>query len=85
MFANSELGKALEAGSLNLPPSKELPGTNPKIPHFFVGDEAFPLRTDLMRPYSRKGIKGDRERIYNYWLSRGRRIVENTLDIHASK
>jgi len=85
IFANSQLGAALETSSLNLPPPKELPGTNEKISHFFVGDEAFPLRTNLMRPYSRKDIKSDRERIFNYRLSRARRIIENTFGIFSSR
>lgn len=85
IFAKSGLGTALETGSLILPPPKELPGTNKKLPHFFVGDEAFPLRTDLMRPYSKKGIKSDRERIFNYRLSRGRRVIENAFGILSSR
>ncbi|GAB1861623.1 Nuclease harbi1-like protein [Camponotus japonicus] len=85
IFANSGLGKALETNSLNFPPSKELPNITEKIPHFFVGDDAFPLRTNLMRPYSRKGIKSDRERIFNYRLSRARRIIENAFGILSSR
>lgn len=70
IFGNSRLEMALETRSINLPPSTELPGTNNKIPYFFVGDEAFPLRPDLMCPYSKRGIKSDTERIFNYRLSR---------------
>ncbi|XP_011865182.1 PREDICTED: uncharacterized protein LOC105560570, partial [Vollenhovia emeryi] len=85
IFGNSALGRALETRSLNLPPSKELPGTSYKMPHFFVGDEAFPLRSDLMRPYSKKSIKSDTERIFNYRLSRARRIIENAFGILSSR
>lgn len=85
IFRNSKLGIALEKKSLNLPLPKELPGTNDKIPYFFVGDEAFPLRPDLMRPYSKKGIKSNTERIYNYRLSRARRIIENSFGILSSR
>lgn len=75
----------METGSINLPPPKELSSSNQKISHFFVGDEAFPLRTNLMRPYSRKGIKSDKERIFNYRLSRARRIIENAFGILSSR
>lgn len=85
IFVNSGLGKVLETKSLNLPPPKELPSTNEKMPHFFVGDEAFPLQTNLMRPYSKKAIKSDRERIFNYRLSRARRIIENAFGILSSR
>lgn len=70
---------------MNFPPSTKLPGTNDEMPHFFVGDEAFPLRPDLMRPYSKKSIKSDTERIFNYRLSRARRIIENSYGILSSR
>ena len=45
VFAQSEFVKRLADGSLNLPvPSGDLP-------FVFVGDEAFPLRPDIMRPF----------------------------------
>lgn len=75
----------MQTKSLNLPPPKELPGTNETVSHFFAGDEAFPLQIDLMRPYSRKGIKSDRERIFNYRLSSARRIIENSFGILSSR
>jgi hypothetical protein len=42
----------------------------------FVGDEAFPLKEYLMKPYNQRDLNTDR-RIYNYRLSRARRVVEN--------
>ena len=41
------------------------------MPHVILGDEAFPLKRYLMRPYSGK------ELVYNYRLCRARRMVEN--------
>jgi len=72
-------------GTLNLPGPAPLPGTPFKVPYFFVGDEAFPLRTDLMRPYARRTLHGDAERIFNYRLSRGRLTIENAFGILASR
>ena len=45
--------KSLAEGTLNLPPRKSLPGAenNEKLPHVIVGDEAFPMKPNLMRPY----------------------------------
>jgi hypothetical protein len=57
IFAHSKLGKYLET-HLGIPEVKQLPGTSCLAPHVTVGDEAFPLKTYLMRPYP--GSQGDR-------------------------
>jgi hypothetical protein len=36
---------------LGIPEDKQLPGTSYLAPHVIVGDEAFPLKSYLMRPY----------------------------------
>ncbi|XP_025267834.1 protein ANTAGONIST OF LIKE HETEROCHROMATIN PROTEIN 1-like, partial [Camponotus floridanus] len=51
IFSSSAFGIAMEEGSLNFPDPERLPGSNVFVPYFLVGDEAFPLRTNLMRPY----------------------------------
>lgn len=50
----------------------------------FVGDEAFPLRRDLMRPYPGTLTPGP-ERTFNYRLSRARLVVECSFGILASQ
>lgn len=59
IFRNSIMGKRLMEGNLNMPPPKRLPGSNVILPHVIIGDEAFPLTTFLMRPYSRDDAQGD--------------------------
>ena len=84
------LGQAFMEHRLGIPPPKALPNWNPDqlMPHCIVGDEAFPLQLDLMRPYPR-GTGGTRmprdQRIFNYRLSRARRIVENAFGILAQR
>lgn len=86
IFRTSSLGKGLKDGSLHLPPPKLPPGGNTILPHVIVGDEAFPLCTYLMRPYSRDDVHQDEEKkIFNYRLSRARNTVENTFGILARK
>jgi len=50
-----------------------------------LGDEAFPLKMYLMKPYARRKQLSKREKIYNYRHCRARRIVENGFGIMASR
>ncbi|KAJ8334056.1 hypothetical protein SKAU_G00413750 [Synaphobranchus kaupii] len=84
IFRSSDLGKALQRGDLHLPGPRPLPGTEQPVPHVIVGDEAFPLQNNLMRPYLGRQLDEPR-RIFNYRLSRARRVVENSFGILASK
>lgn len=45
------MGKALLDGKLSIPSNKPLPGTTTALQHVIVGDEAFPLHKNIMRPY----------------------------------
>lgn len=49
-----------------------------------VGDDAFPLQPYLMKPYPNRNL-GITQRVFNYRLSRVRRIVENVLGILTSR
>lgn len=85
VFRDSPLGKKLYSSTLNFPPHACLPGTaeNPQ-PYVIVGDEAFKLHTNLLRPFPARGLTPCR-RVYNYRLSRCRRSVECAFGILANK
>jgi len=70
--------------SLNLPLECPLPGREKPIPFVFLADNAFPLGKNMMKPYPGLNQKGSPERIHNYRLSRGRRVVENVFGILSS-
>lgn len=82
IFQRSTMGKKIAANQLNFPPPKCLPDTNVVLPHFLVGDEAFALSSYMMKPYSRKVARLEREKqIYNYRICRGRRVTENAFGL----
>lgn len=82
----SPFGRALREHTLDLPEDTTLPDAEDlgPVPHVFVGDEAFPLRRDLMRPYPGRQLSRE-QRVFNYRLSRARRIVENAFGILAAQ
>lgn len=57
-----------------------MPHTDIKTHYAFVSDEAFPLKLYMLRPYARDHLT-DEQRIFNYRLSRARRVIENTFGI----
>ena len=77
VFASSNIGVAMENQTLNLPVDNLIYGSRLKFPYNFVGDEAFPLKRYLMRPFP-KEVLDETRRIFNYRLSRARRVIENT-------
>jgi hypothetical protein len=72
----SELRELVEVDELGFPDPKPLTGLTENLPYFFfLGDEAFAVRTWMMKPYSRMGFGHD-ECIFNYRLFRARRVVD---------
>ena len=51
IFSSSIFGTALENEQLFLPTPKLLPDSTLPMPYVFVGDEAFPLKTNMMRAF----------------------------------
>ncbi len=83
-WANSSLCARLQEGTLGLPTDEQLPDSHRTLPYVFVGDDAFPLKRYLMKPYPLKH-QNNRQKIFSYRLSRAHRVVENAFGIMASK
>ena len=75
---------ALQEETLGLPPADHLPNDDEDVPYFLVGDDAFALRTYMMKPYPQYRLTRE-ERIYNYRASRARRVSENAFGIMACR
>lgn len=86
VFRDSDLAQFLNnpQNILNLPRDKPLPGMNEPILYVILADVAFPLQNHILKPYASRNLSHD-ERIYNYKLNRGRRIVENVFGILANR
>lgn len=81
IFRTSVIGTKLEQNLLNIPAPTTISEGRPPVPHVFVGDEAFPLLEYLMRPYSSRNGLNMEKNVFNYRLSRARRICENAFGI----
>lgn len=84
VYANTSLATLIENNALNMPEASPLPGRTLSVPYVFIGDDAFPLRQHILKPYPGLQNKASGERIFNYRLSRARRISENSFGILSS-
>lgn len=83
IFKNSQIGKKLiDKG--DIPHSATISSDRSSLPFVIVDDEAFPLLKNILRPYPRKGLDLEKS-IFNYRLSRARRISENTFGILVAR
>ena len=84
IFQTSELRECIENGTIGFPQADSLPNDDQLTSYFIIGDDAFPLREWMLKPFSRRNMTID-ERIFNYRLSRARRVSENAFGIMANR
>lgn len=85
IWSKTALREALEQNTIRLPEARFLPQSDCVQPFALVGDEGFPLKTYLMRPFPRRNLVNIEAKIFNYRLSRARRIVENAFGILVAR
>ncbi|XP_077519844.1 uncharacterized protein LOC144129588 [Amblyomma americanum] len=73
VYSGSKLEKAVN-GPLFRQPRAIMGGT--AVPPVILCDQAFPLSTNLMKPFSHRANLTDDKRLFNYCLSKARRVVE---------
>lgn len=79
IFDKSNIGKNFRSGKM-FPAPRALP--NSDVVYVIVGDEAFRLHTNMMKPFSRPIARTDnRKAIFNYRLCRARRVSENAFGL----
>ncbi|XP_036321252.1 protein ALP1-like [Rhagoletis pomonella] len=84
VFGKSTFQHALNMNSLGLPSSRPLEGRELNVPYVLVADDAFRMQKHLLKPYPGRNLSAG-QRIFNYRLSRARRIVENVFGIMAKR
>lgn len=85
VFNESAMGRKFETNTFNVPAPEAIIPHGPELPYVLVGDEAFGLSTYLMRPYPRSGNLNIKKKVFNYRLSRARRVVESAFGILAAR
>ena len=78
------ISSAIEDKTLVIPSPRTLPVGQTGVPFVFLGNDAFALKSYMMKPYPQPNLTTDK-RIYNYRHSRGRRISENLFGILANR
>lgn len=84
IWNHCDLQTALSTNVLGVPPPDRLPADDVVTPYYIIGDDAFAMKTWLMKPFPRRSLQPT-EAIFNYRLSRARRVVENAFGILANR
>ena len=72
--SSSSLFEHIRSNRLNIPPPKPLPSTTQRMPQVFIGDQGFPLKPFLLRPFP--DSEDPAKNYFNHLLSMVRRCVE---------
>lgn len=84
VFNKCSFATAMDNNALKLPDPSPLRGREMPVPFLLVADDAFALRENVMKPYPGRALNAT-QRIFNYRLSRARRVVENAFGILSAR
>ena len=84
VYKNSNLGHAIDNNTINRPPASPINSRGKEYPYVFVADDAFQMEPFMLKPFDRLDANVQKK-IFNYRLSRARRVIENGFGIAAAK
>lgn len=85
VFERSAFGEMYDQGLLELPPPVYNGTVRDFLPYVFLGDDAFTFDVNLMKPFDQNFGEKPEEIVFNYRLSRARRVVENAFGILSAR
>ena len=78
IFNASQLKRRIEDGRIGFPDPAPITQGGRDVPYFILADDAFALKTWLMKPYGRRLLTRE-ERIANYRISRAGELWRTLL------
>lgn len=84
VFRKTSFNEALINNKLNLPSSNPLPSRTVPVPYVLIADDAFALTPNILKPFSIRNMNAI-QRVFNYRLSRARRVIENAFGILSAR
>lgn len=83
-FHYSVINSLIESDEYNIPPESRVPGSSYTLPYVLIGDEAYPLKTNLLRPFPSTNLTVEKDN-FNRRLSRARKCIECAFGIMNAK
>jgi hypothetical protein len=87
VWGKCSMKQAIEKNDVSIPRPRKLPNSSVVAPFVVVADDAFGMKPYLMKPYKplSTATLSKQQRVFNYRLSRARRVVENAFGILCNR
>lgn len=82
ILQNTKFFQRLQNNEFNNPSQKIVSNSSWRLPYVFVADDAFPLSSDMMKPFWQAELDSVQK---TYRVSWSRRIVENAFDSSVTR
>ena len=84
VYKNSKLGYAIENDLIHRPAASNEMSSSRNFYPYVLADDAFQLKSHMLKPFAQLDSSTDKK-IFNYRLSRARRVIENSFGIAAAR